>query len=264
MKSEISLALAQVANLFSWVIEVFIAWTAPGLLFMSILPFLIPEIKIYVAIFPNFGNLNLFVYAILWPTFFGICLNSIGIIVFDFIAKKINFANKIEATLTQQLVNAEIAALDNAFSFLTPEQIAHLNSMRPEDKKQYLDTYWQNLKSIISNDIKKRLNAGISLSPHISSLLPDLKKEIRATASAPLSLHVFSLGILGILLCVFLYIIMVSLFCHDWLGLFYKSIAILPLLMVFLYMVFRFAAVYLSTLYSVFVGIGGASRTRKI
>ncbi len=249
--------------LFSWLVEAFIAWTSPGLLFMSAVFIFAPWLKPFLSSPFEFGKLNILVYGILWPTVIGIGLNSVGLLIFNFLATKMNFVKRVEQSLTEQLAQAEMAAMDHSFSWLNHEQLKLFNNMSSEDKSKFFASYTASQKDMIVTDITKRLNTGLSLAPHISFLSPDIKKEIRYTTSAPSSLHVFSLGILGMAVCALIYNIAFSLINKSYINLLYQSLPLVVALCFLIKMVFQFAAAYYSSLYNVFVGIGGILRKNQ-
>ena len=80
MRDQIVSTANHIVNAFSWLIEIFIGWTSPGLLFLSALFFAFPAFKEYTGSTFDFWGLGVIVYGILWPTVVGIFL--IFILVF--------------------------------------------------------------------------------------------------------------------------------------------------------------------------------------
>jgi len=253
MKNEFILALSNLVELFSWLIEVLIVWTSPGLLFGSVLYIIRPELKNYIQ-FDN--SLGMFLYGILWPSLIGICLNSIGLLIFEFIARRIKFFEKIERQIEEQFANAELASMDYSLSaFLNEEQRKILNSLTEEQQAAFFKSYWDNIRTITIENVRKRLTIGFALIPYVSLFEPNVKKEMRYSLSPHLNLHVFCLGVLGICTCLLPYSIATAILQQNWLNLLKYSLPILFFALLFLQMAFRFASIYWSTTYTLCLSI---------
>ncbi len=256
MKDELVFAISKLFELTSWVFDALIVWTAPGLLFVSALSFIVPELKTI-----SFdGSMNIILYGILWPTVIGLFLNSFALLIFDYIAKKTDFIKKVENEIQEQFVNARLAITENILSFFNEEEKKTLQILSPEEKDAFFASLWQKLRQVTTEDVKRRMNLGFTLTPYVSLFHPNIKKEMKQAISPHLNMHVFSLGIFGMSTLFFLCSIIISLWSQTWVNLLIYSLPAFFVTLLFANMALRFAYMYYAAVYSLYLGIADVSR----
>lgn len=252
MKDELNLALLKLIELFSWVIEFLIEFTAPGLILFYITFNIFPTLNSLI----KFNNQIEFVLIyIIFPSILGIILYSFGSIIFEFLEKRRKLKNKVGNNIQEEYARIK-------FEIWDPHIDPNFNNTDGEKDIEFIKKYIKEINESFKTEFKNLICIGILQMSYVNLFHPSLKKEVKYTLSPSFIVFSFTLNILSILILLVIYSIVYS-FQFGLLNLIIFTLPLIFISFLIYLMVEVYYKSYLTSIFNIWLSIGEASRRNK-
>lgn len=202
-----------------WCIETLLAFTVPGILFLTMLAFIFPGLHDIRAQLNFIGIAGTLALCVIWPTVSGMMLCSIGTFFVDLLIKLFQLDKRIESLAAHK----QKTQLIESFSM---QQLTHDIIKFVTPNREYL-------------------------SSHSSEAKETMHERLAPTST----MHLFNQAIMGIILIISAIVIWNTVAKHDWDSLKYSIPSILVITFIWLNITLSFYTDYLTRLYNISINV---------